>query len=135
MQQAPPSSLSGLEYALLSVALTLAGGIGAILTWFINRRKVKPEITVIEATAEKTRAEARRLDGDTIHQAYERIDELWEIGEKQRTQIRELQMDNDKKAMEVEFVNEEIKWLTAVLGAAGVKLSDYDYLRKKRTEG
>lgn len=132
MQQPhPPSSLSGIEYVLISIVTVLAGCAGSLLTWLVNRRKVKPEITAIEATAEKTRAEARRLDSDTIGAAYARLDELWEIAEDQRIQIRTLTLENDKKTMELEFQESELKWLKGVLDAAQVKLSDYDYLRRK----
>jgi len=132
MQQTPPSSLTGLEYVLISIVTVLAGGIGSLLTWLVNRRKVKPEITVIEASAEKVRAEARRLDSDTIGAAYARLDELWEIAENQRIQIRQLGMDSDKKTIEVELLEDELKWLKGVINAADIKLSDYDYLRRKK---
>ena len=134
MQQTPPSSLTGLEYAVISIAVTLAGGIGAFLTWIINRRKLKPEISVIDATAEKTRAEARKLDGDTIHLAWQRIDELFAISENQRSQIRQLSMDNDKKTGQVEVLEAELVWMKSVISVAGVDLGKYHDLRQKHSD-
>lgn len=126
------SSSPGIEQTILELAkLFASGGIGAFLTWLNLRKKLKPEIQVIEATAAKTYAEARHLNGETLGSAYERIEELYIIADQQRTQISRLQLDNDKKTMELEFQETELKWLKGVLDAAGVKLSDYDYLRRK----
>lgn len=127
------SSLTGLEFVLLEIAKFIgSGGIGSLTTWLLLRKKVAPEVDAIQAGAEKTRAEARRLDAETINQAYERIDELWDIAESQRERIRALSMDTDKKSIELRLLDDEITWLSAVMKAAGVKLSDYDYLRQKR---
>ena len=95
------------------------------------RRKVKPEIRILEASAEKTWAEARHLNGETLGDAYDRIEELYIIADSQRTQISRLQLDNDKKAMELQFQESELKWLKGVMDVAQVRLSDYDYLRRK----
>ncbi len=127
-----PSSSLGLEQVLIEVAKYLGSGtIVGILTWLTMRKKVKPEIQVMEATTAKTYAEARHLNGETLGSAYERIEELYIIADSQRTQISRLQLDNDKKTMELTFQEAEIKWIKGVLDAAQVKLSDYDYLRRK----
>lgn len=132
MQIQPSSSSGAIEQTILELARVLAGGlIGSILTWLNLRKKLKPEIQVIEATAAKTYAEARHLNGETLKDAYDRIEELFIIADSQRTQISRLQLDNDKQAMELQFQEHEIKWLKGVLDAAEVKLSDYDYLRRK----
>ena len=132
--QPTSSSFSGAEQFLIELAKFIgSGGIVGFLTWLTMRRKLKPEIRVIEATAAKTYAEARHIDGETLGDAYNRIEELYIIADAQRTQISRLQLDSDKKGMELEFQEIEIKWLKGVLDAAGVKLSDYDYLRQKRT--
>lgn len=131
--QIHPSSPSGaVEQTILELAKFLASGIiGSLLTWLNLRKKLKPEIQVIEATAAKTYAEARHLNGETLKDAYDRIEELFVIADSQRTQISRLQRNNDKQAMELQFQEHEIKWLKGVLDAAEVKLSDYDYLRKR----
>jgi hypothetical protein len=133
MQNSPSSF--GLEQVLIEIARFVGpGGLGGFLTWLIMRKKVKPEIRVIEATAEKTLAEARKIDGETLGDAYDRIKELHVIGDQQRVQISRLQLMCDKQNMELEFQESELKWLKGVLDAAQVKLSDYDYLRRKRPE-
>src|SRR5688572_10404194 len=126
------SSLAALEQTALELAKALASGIiGSLLMWLNLRKKLKPEIQVIEATAAKTYAEARHLNGETLGDAYDRIEELYVIADNQRTQISRLQLDNDKQAMELQFQESELKWLKGVLDAAEVKLSDYDYLRRR----
>lgn len=132
MQIPPPSSSETVQQTILELAKIIASGlVGSVLTWLNLRKKLKPEIQVIEATAAKTYAEARHLNGETLKDAYDRIEELYIIADSQRTQISRLQLDNDKKSMELQFFEAEIKWLKGVLDAASVKLSDYDYLRRK----
>lgn len=128
------SSSPGIEQTILELAKFVASGIvGSFLTWLNLRKKLRPEIQQIEATTAKTYAEARHLNGETLGNAYERIEELYIIADQQRVQISRLQLDNDKKTMELEFQESELKWLKGVLDAAQVKLSDYDYLRRKNT--
>jgi len=127
-----PTSSGTVEQTILELAKFIASGIvGSFLTWLNLRKKLKPEIQVIEATAAKTYAEARHLNGETLANAYERIEELYVIADSQRTQISRLQFANDKQMMELQFQESELKWLKGVLDAAQVKLSDYDYLRRK----
>lgn len=129
--QTQPSS-TGIEQTLLELARLIASGIaGSLLTWLNLRKKLKPEIQQIDAVTAKTYAEARQIDGETLGDAFKRIEELYVICDGQRTQISRLQLDSDKKTMELEFQEVELKWLKGVLDAAGVKLSDYDYLRRK----
>jgi hypothetical protein len=127
-----PSSSTGLEQTVIELAKVIASGIvGSLLTWLNLRKKLKPEIQAIEASTAKTYAEARHLNGETLGDAYDRIEELFVIADQQRIHLSRLQLDNDKKAMELEFQEGELKWVKGVLDAAGVKLSDYDYLRRK----
>lgn len=133
--QIPPSSSDAVQQTILELARVLVGGVvGSVLTWLNLRKKLKPEIQVIEATAAKTYAEARHLNGETLKDAYDRIEELFVIADAQRTQISRLQLDNDKQSMELQFQEHEIKWLKGVLDAANVKLSDYDHLRRKDSD-
>lgn len=132
MQIPPSSSSDTVQQTILEVAKFLASGIiGSALTWLNLRKKLRPEIQQIEAVTEKTYAEARRLNGETLKDAYDRIEELFIIADQQRVQISRLQLANDKQAMELQFQEHEIKWLKGVMDAAEVKLSDYDYLRRK----
>lgn len=128
------SSLAGLDQTVLELARVLAGGlIGAILTWLNLRKKLKPEIHVIEATAAKTYAEARHLNGETLSDAYDRIEELYVIADQQRVQISRLQLALDKTSRNEEFLEEELQWMSNVLKAAGVDLKLYGHMRKTVT--
>lgn len=132
MQIQPSSSSGAVEQTILEVAKFIASGIiGSFLTWLNLRKRLKPEIQQIEAVTAKTYAEARHLNGETLKDAYDRIEELYIIADTQRTTISRLQLDNDKQSMELQFQESEIKWLKGVMDAAQIKLSDYDYLRRK----
>lgn len=132
--QIPPSSSSGaVEQTILELAKFLASGlVGSLLTYLNLRKKLKPEIQVIEATAAKTYAEARHLNGETLKDAYDRIEELYIIADTQRTTISRLQIECDRKQMNEEFLEEELSWLNSVLKAADVKLQDYGHMRQRR---
>lgn len=130
MQQSS-SSLAGLEQTVLELAKFLASGvIGAVLTWLNLRKKLKPEIQVIEATAAKTYAEARHLNGETLSDAYDRIEELYVIADRQRVQISRLQTAFDKATRNEEFLEEELQWLNNVIKVAGIDLAKYGHMRK-----
>jgi len=127
-----PSSSTGLEQTVLELAKFIASGIvGSFLTWLNLRKKLKPEIQVIEATAAKTYAEARHLNGETLKDAYARIEELYVIADSQRTQIARLQRENDKMSLREEFLEEELEWMRSVIKAAGVKLENFGHMRQR----
>ena len=132
MQIPPSSSSDAIQQTILELARVLAGGlIGSVLTWLNLRKKLKPEIQVIEATAAKTYAEARHLNGETLRDAYDRIEELYIIADSQRTQIARLQREHDKQIMREEFLEEELTWVNSVIKAAGVKLENYGHMRQR----
>lgn len=87
------------SHALLDLLKNLQAPIGAVLGalahWLFNRWKQKPETSILEARAEKTRAEARRLDGETINLAHDRIDELVIVNFQLRQDCLELQRKLD----------------------------------------
>ena len=129
--QIQPSSSDAVQQTILELARVLAGGlIGSVLTWLHQRGKLKPEITVIEATAAKTFAEARHLNGETLQDAYTRIEELFVIADQQRVQISRVQLAFDKSSRNEEFLEEELQWLNNVIKAAGVDLAKYGHMRK-----
>lgn len=129
--QINPSSSGAVEQTILELAKIVAGGIvGAFLQWLNLRKKLKPEIQVIEATAAKTYAEARHLNGESLQDAYDRIEELYVIADSQRTQISRLQLALDKALRNEEFLEEELAWITAVMHAAKVDLKQYGHMRK-----
>ena len=111
MQIPSSSSLDAVQQTILEVARYVASGaIGAVLTWLNLRKKLKPEIQQIEASTAKTYAEARHLNGETLKDAYDRIEELYVIADSQRTQIARLQRENDRTHMNEEFLEDEVKW-------------------------
>lgn len=131
-----PSSSTGLEQTVLELAKYLATGalgsaVGSILTWLNLRKKLKPEIQQIEASTAKTYAEARHLNGETLKDAYSRIEELYIIADSQRTQIARLQRENDKMSLREEFLEEELAWINSVIKAAGVQLEKYGHMRQR----
>lgn len=130
--QIPPIPSSSYEQTILELAKFVASGVvGSVLTYLNLRKKLKPEIQVIEATAAKTYAEARHLNGETLGNAYERIEELFVIVSSQRTQLGRLQVSLDKAVMNEEFLEEEVKWLNSVIHAAGVDLKKYGHMRQR----
>lgn len=134
--QIPPSPSSGaVEQTVLELAKVIASGlIGSFLTYLNLRKKIKPEIQQIEAATAKTYAEARHLNGETLKDAYDRIEELYVIADSQRTTISRLQMECDRKKMNEEFLEEELTWLNSVMKAANVKLQDYGHMRQRRVQ-
>lgn len=132
--QIPPSSSSGpVEQTILELAKVIASGIlGSFLTWLNLRKKLRPEIQQIEASTAKTYAEARHLNGETLKDAYDRIEELYVIADTQRTSISRLQMECERKKMNEEFLEEELMWMKSVIKAAGVKLENYGHMRQRR---
>lgn len=95
MQEHPTSASQILLDFLKILAIPLAGAIGYLGSWLQNRKKLSSEILFTEANAEKTRAEARKLDGETIDRAYDRIDELVAVNSQLRKDCLELQKKLD----------------------------------------
>lgn len=126
------SSSTGLEQTVVELAKVVASGaLGSILTWLNLRKKLKPEIQVIEATATKTYAEARHLNGETLGNAYERIEELYVIADSQRTQIARLQREYDRAVMNEEFLEEELQWMKSILNVEKIKIEKYGHMRQR----
>jgi hypothetical protein len=61
---------------------------------------------------------------DTINDACHLIDKL-------NAELQLVTLERDKHEIEVRLLWDELKWMNAVLKAAKVQLSDYDYLRCK----
>lgn len=99
--------------------------------WLRDRKKVKPEIQAIEATTAKTYAEARHLNGETLKDAYSRIEELYIIADSQRTQIARLQRECDRKGLNEEFLEEELRWMKSILDAERIKVEKYGHMRQR----
>src|SRR5258705_247966 len=122
--QPPPSSspFTGLEYALISLAIAVAGVVGGVVTSLINKRKSRPEIIVLNARAEKSMAEARSLDGSTLGRAYHRIDELHVIIDELRDELVGSERERDLQAIRLKHHENQEKRMLALL-----KLNDISY--------
>lgn len=130
--QTPSSPSPGIEQTVLELAKFIASGIvGSFLTWLNFRKKLKPEIQQIEATTAKTYAEARHLNGETLKDAYSRIEELYIIADSQRTQIARLQRECDRKGLNEEFLEEELRWMKSILDAERIKVEQYGHMRQR----
>jgi hypothetical protein len=123
MQETPTASSRALIDVLYLLAIGVAGGIGSLITWFLNRQKVKPEILILEASAEKTRAEARRLDGETVNLAWDRIDELTEINFELRKQL-------DLCEIRGRHHEAQERRMLAIMELHGIKYSELDKPRE-----
>lgn len=111
MQGTPPPAHTALYDALEWIAIPLASVIGAVLTWITLRKKIKPEIAVLSADAEKKRAEARQLDGSTVQLAWDRIDELQGIIDGLRTAQIIQSTEAQRKDRKIEDQENRIKLL------------------------
>jgi len=119
MQEIPSPTPPALFNALYVLAIAVAGVLGSLITSFINRKKVRPEISVLEAGAEKTRAEARKLDGETINLFCNRIDELVEINLELRKKI-------DLCEIRSRHHEAQERRMKALLMLHGIKYSEFD---------
>lgn len=126
MQENPSASSSALLEALKILAIPLAGALGALVARLFEWGRRKPEISVIQASAEKgradaekSRAETRRLDGETINLAYDRIDELTEINFDLRKQL-------DLCEIRGRHHDAQQKRMKALLDFHGIKYSEFD---------
>lgn len=95
MQDHSSSASQVLLEFLKILAIPLAAVLGYLGSWIQNRKKLKPELSILEANAEKTRAEARKLDAETIDLAHDRIDELVIVNYKLRQDCLDLQRKLD----------------------------------------
>lgn len=126
MQEHSPSASQVLVDFLKVLAIPIAGGIGYLVSWFRSRGKRKPELSILEATAEKTRAEARKLDGEIIDGAYDRIDELQIINYQLRKDCLALQKQVDMADIRDGFNEKQRKKMKALLDVHGIKYGEFD---------
>lgn len=126
MQDQSSSASQVLLDFLKILAIPIAGGIGYLVSWFRNRGKRKPELSILEATAQKTRAEARKIDGETIDRAHDRIDELVIINYQLREDLLELKKQVDMSDIRDSFNEKQRKKMKALLDVHGIKYSEFD---------
>lgn len=123
MQENPSASSHAFLEALKILAIPIAGALGALIAKLFEWSRRKPEISAIHATAEKTRAEARKLDGETINLAYDRIDELTEINFELRKQL-------DLCEIRGRHHEEQEKRMLALMALHGIKYGEFDEPKK-----
>jgi hypothetical protein len=102
-----------------ALAIPIAGAIGAIVSWFVNRKRSYGEIANLEASAVKTRAEARRLDGETVNLAWDVIDELTKVN-------FELRRELDLSEIRGRHNEQQQRKMKALLDLHGIKYSEGD---------
>lgn len=126
MQEHQTSASQVLVDFLKIVAVPLAAAMGYLGSWLQNRKKLKPELSILEANAEKTRAEARKLDGETIDRAHDRIDELVIVNFQLRQDCLALQKQVDMADIRDRHNEEQRKKMKALLDFHGIKYSEFD---------
>ena len=125
--QGQSSSASQVLLDFLKVlAIPIAGGIGALVARFFEWGKRKPEVSILEANAAKTEAEARKLDGETVDRAYDRIDELVIVNFQLRQDCLELQKKVDMAEIRDRFNDEQRRKMKALLDVHEIKYSEFD---------
>lgn len=123
MQEASPNALLDL---LKNLQAPIGAVLGALAHWIFNRWKQRPETSILEATAEKTRAEARRLDSETINSAHDRIDELVAVNYQLRKDCLAMQKKIDMADIRDKFNDEQRRKMKALLDVHGIKYSEFD---------
>jgi hypothetical protein len=106
MQEHPTSTSQALLEVLKVLSVPLAAAGGYLGSWLQNRRKLRPELKILDANAAKTEAEARKLDGETVDRAYDRIDELVKVNYQLRQDCLALQNKLDIAEMREKLYDE-----------------------------
>jgi len=126
MQEHSSSTSQVLVDLLKVLAIPVAGALGYLGSWFQNRKKIRPEIKILDANAAKTEAEARKLDGETVDRAYDRIDELVIVNFQLRQDCLALQRQVDMAEIRDRFNEEQKRKMKALLDIHGVKYNEFD---------
>lgn len=107
-------------------------GHGWLILW-LNRKKPAAEIELSEAQADKTRAEARKLNAEAdgefsaiVERLHLRIDQMQEAAAKVRVERDEFKLRLDLQTIELTNAGNDIKKLKAILDLRGIKISDFD---------
>lgn len=126
MQEHSSSASQVFVDVLKVLAVPLAAALGYLGSWFQNRKKLKPELSILEANAAKTEAEARKLDGETVDRAYDRIDELVVVNFQLRQDCLALQRKVDMGEIRDRFNEEQRRKMKALLDVHGIKYNEFD---------
>src|SRR5678815_5671318 len=115
MQEHSSSTSQVLLDVLKVMAVPLAAALGYLGNWFQNRKRLKPELKNLDANAAKTEAEARKLDGETVDRAYDRIDELVVVNFQLRQDCLALQKQLDMADIRDKFNDGQRRKMKALL--------------------
>jgi len=126
MQEHSTSASQVLLDFLKILAIPIAGALGYLGSWLQNRKKLNPEIKILDANAAKTEAEARKLDGETVDRAYDRIDELVVVNFQLRQDCLALQRKVDMSEIRDRFNEEQRRKMKALLDIHGIKYNEFD---------
>ena len=126
MQEQSTSASQVLLDFLKILAIPLATGAGYLLSWIQNRKKLRPELSILEANAGKTEAETRKLDSETIDRAYDRIDELVVVNFQLRQDCLALQKKVDMAEIRDRFNDQQKRKMKALLDIHSIKYSEFD---------
>lgn len=136
MQRSFDPSLSWPHVLYVAVAAFLGyffrKGQGWILLW-LNRKRPAADLELSEAQADKTRAEARKINAEAdvefssiVERLHIRIDQMQEAAAKVRAERDEFKMRSDLQKIELDLRDREIKKYLAILELNNIKPSDYD---------
>jgi hypothetical protein len=126
MQEHSSSTSQVLLDVLKVLAVPFLAASGYFAAWIQNRKKLKPELKILDANAAKTEAEARKLDGETVDRAYDRIDELVMVNYQLRQDCLALQRKVDMSEIRDRFNDGQRRKMKALLDIHGIKYSEFD---------
>jgi hypothetical protein len=126
MQEHSSSTSQLLLEFLKNLQAPIGAALGVLGHWLFNRWKQKPEIKILDANAAKTEAEARKLDGETVDRAYDRIDELVVVNFQLRQDCLALQRKVDMGEIRDRFNEEQRRKMKALLDIHGIKYNEFD---------
>jgi hypothetical protein len=127
-------SLSWTQIAFGILASFIGGG-GAykLFNVWLNRKKPQAEIHLTDATADKTRAEARKIHAEAdvqfnaiVERLHIRIEEMAASAVKVREERDEYKLRNELQQIELRMRDDQIKKMKGVLDMKGIRLSDFD---------
>ena len=122
------------KQALLSI-FTMFGGGAAVKLYsvYLNRHKPAAEVHATEAGADKTRAEARKLNAEAdvqfnsiVERLHIRIDEMAKAIDEIRAERDECKLQYELQCIELKLRDGQGKRMKAILDVRGIKLSDFD---------
>lgn len=120
MQEISSAIPSWIVQVLRDLAIFIGGGgIVKLITLWQNRRKPQVEISAITIKSQATA-------GDSLGRMIDRLDRSVAQNERLRSERDDLQEKCDKRDMELEFNERQMKRLKGLLDMHGIKYSEMD---------